>query len=149
MVPTSAISGEGISDLLQLMVKLTQTMMGDRLTLLDETQCTVRVCVCVCVGGGGWAVCFERCASSPHPLHHIAHTPRHRFLPCPDSATQVLEVKTLEGLGTTIDVVLINGHLREGDRIVACGLQGPIVTRIKALKTPQVGGWMGGGAWLQ
>lgn len=51
---------------------------------------------------------------------------------------QVLEVKTVEGLGTTIDVVLINGMLREGDRIVACGLQGPIVTRIKALKTPQV-----------
>jgi translation initiation factor 5B len=47
-------------------------------------------------------------------------------------------VKTLEGLGTTIDVVLINGTLKEGDRIVACGLQGPIVTRVKALKTPQV-----------
>ena len=42
MVPTSAISGEGISDLLQLMVKLTQTMMGGRLTLLSETQCTAR-----------------------------------------------------------------------------------------------------------
>ncbi|KAI8476355.1 MAG: P-loop containing nucleoside triphosphate hydrolase protein [Monoraphidium minutum] len=90
VVPTSAITGEGISDLLQLMVKLTQSMMVERLTLLDETQCTV------------------------------------------------LEVKTLEGLGTTIDVVLINGTLKEGDRIVACGLQGPIVTRIKALKTPQV-----------
>jgi translation initiation factor 5B len=42
VVPTSAISGEGIPDLLQLMVKLTQTMMADRLTLLDEPQCTVR-----------------------------------------------------------------------------------------------------------
>lgn len=51
---------------------------------------------------------------------------------------QVLEVKTLEGLGTTIDVVLVNGTIKEGDRIVVCGLQGPIVTRIKALKTPQV-----------
>ena len=89
-MPTSAISGEGIPDLLQLMVKLTQSMMAERLALLPETQCTV------------------------------------------------LEVKTLEGLGTTIDVVLINGTLREGDRIVVCGLQGPIVTRIKALKTPQV-----------
>ena len=47
-------------------------------------------------------------------------------------------MKTLEGLGTTIDVVLINGTLREGDRIIACGLQGPIATRIKAIKTPQV-----------
>lgn len=92
-MPTSAITGEGIPDLLQLMVKLTQTMMAERLTLLPVPQCTV------------------------------------------------LEVKTLEGLGTTIDVVLINGVLREGDRIVCCGLQGPIVTRIKALKTPQVGGF--------
>ena len=49
MVPTSAITGEGIPDLLQLMVKLTQSMMVERLTLLSETQCTVRVCVCVCV----------------------------------------------------------------------------------------------------
>jgi translation initiation factor IF-2 len=48
----------------------------------------------------------------------------------------VLEVKTMEGLGTTIDSVLVNGALREGDRIIVCGLGGPIVTRIKALKTP-------------
>ena len=90
VVPTSAISGEGIADLLQLMVKLTQSMMAERLTLLDEPQATV------------------------------------------------LEVKTLAGLGTTVDVVLVNGALREGDRIVVCGLGGPLVTRVKALKTPQV-----------
>lgn len=41
VVPTSAITGEGIPDLLQLMVKLTQSMMQDRLTLLSETQATV------------------------------------------------------------------------------------------------------------
>jgi hypothetical protein len=41
VVPTSAITGEGIPDLLQLMVKLTQSMMQERLTLLSETQCTV------------------------------------------------------------------------------------------------------------
>ncbi|GIL53237.1 hypothetical protein Vafri_8897 [Volvox africanus] len=90
VVPTSAITGEGIPDLLQLIVKLTQTMMTDRLMFVADTQCTV------------------------------------------------LEVKTMEGLGTTVDVVLVNGVLREGDKIVVCGLGGPIVTRIKALKTPQV-----------
>ena len=49
----------------------------------------------------------------------------------------VLEVKVIEGLGTTLDVVLVNGVLHEGDRIVVCGLNGPIVTQIRALLTPQ------------
>ncbi|KAJ8628314.1 hypothetical protein MRB53_021621 [Persea americana] len=48
----------------------------------------------------------------------------------------VLEVKVIEGLGTTIDVVLANGLLHEGDQKVFCGMQGPIVTTIRALLTP-------------
>lgn len=35
----------------------------------------------------------------------------------------MLEVKVIEGHGTTIDVVLVNGVLHEGDQIVVCGLQ--------------------------
>ena len=46
----------------------------------------------------------------------------------------------MPGLGTTVDCVLVNGMLREGDKIVVCGLNGAVVTRIKALKTPQVCG---------
>merc|ERR1712023_375875 len=42
----------------------------------------------------------------------------------------------IEGLGTTVDVILINGTLREGDTVVLCGLGGPIVTSIRALLTP-------------
>jgi translation initiation factor IF-2 len=35
----------------------------------------------------------------------------------------VLEVKVVEGHGTTVDVVLVNGILHEGDQIVVCGMQ--------------------------
>lgn len=48
----------------------------------------------------------------------------------------VLEVKVIEGLGTTIDVVISNGIVREGDRIVLCGVRGAITTNIRALLTP-------------
>lgn len=89
LVPTSAITGEGIPDMIMLLVNLTQQRMSDRLMYLAEVECTV------------------------------------------------LEVKVIEGLGTTVDVVLSNGILREGERIVVCGLNGPIVTQIRALLTPQ------------
>ncbi|XP_050373833.1 eukaryotic translation initiation factor 5B-like [Argentina anserina] len=88
IVPTSAISGEGIPDLLLLLVQWAQKSMVEKLTYSNEIQCTV------------------------------------------------LEVKVIEGLGTTIDVVLVNGVLHEGDQIVVCGMQGPIVTTIRALLTP-------------
>ncbi|KAF9209286.1 hypothetical protein BGZ49_005350 [Haplosporangium sp. Z 27] len=89
LVPTSAHTGEGIPDMIMLLVELTQTRMSERLMYISELECTV------------------------------------------------LEVKVIEGLGTTIDVVLSNGVLREGDRIVVCGLNGPIATNVRALLTPQ------------
>ncbi|KAK7266172.1 hypothetical protein RIF29_18814 [Crotalaria pallida] len=88
IVPTSAISGEGIPDLLLLLVQWTQKTMVGKLRYSDEVQCTV------------------------------------------------LEVKVVEGHGTTIDVVLVNGVLHEGDQIVVCGMQRAIVTTIRALLTP-------------
>ncbi|KAJ4289157.1 eukaryotic translation initiation factor 5B [Kalmusia sp. IMI 367209] len=86
--PTSAHTGEGIPDMIKLIIKLTQERMTSNLMYLSEVECTV------------------------------------------------LEVKVIEGLGTTIDVVLSNGVLHEGDRIVLCGNPEPIATNIRALLTP-------------
>ena len=46
-------------------------------------------------------------------------------------------MKALPGLGTTVDVILINGKMKEGDTVVLAGVEGPIVTQIRALLTPQ------------
>ncbi|KHJ46826.1 elongation factor Tu domain 2 [Trichuris suis] len=48
----------------------------------------------------------------------------------------VLEVKQISGLGTTIDVILVNGFLRVGDIIVVAGSEGPIVSQIRELLMP-------------
>ncbi|GIX63753.1 translation initiation factor IF-2, putative [Babesia caballi] len=87
--PTSAITGEGISDLICLILKLTQQVMVKNITHKEEFRCSV------------------------------------------------LEVKVIEGLGTTVDVILLSGTIKEGDKVVICGLSGPIVTTIRTLLTPQ------------
>lgn len=48
----------------------------------------------------------------------------------------VLEVKKIEGLGVTIDIILVDGVLNVDDKIVLSGLDGVIETSIKALLTP-------------
>lgn len=88
-MPTSAVTGEGLSDLMYYLCRMGQTSEREKLYEKEQFECTV------------------------------------------------LEVKVIEGHGTTIDVVLVNGLLKVGDTIVVSGLNGPIVTSIRALLTPQ------------
>ncbi|MBI4149165.1 translation initiation factor IF-2 [Candidatus Woesearchaeota archaeon] len=48
----------------------------------------------------------------------------------------ILEVKEVKGLGKTIDVIIYNGRLRLNDTIVLGSINGPIVTKVKALLEP-------------
>ncbi|KAM3934038.1 eukaryotic translation initiation factor 5B isoform 2-T2 [Leptodactylus fuscus] len=88
LVPTSAHTGDGMGNLISLLVDLTQTMLNKRLAHSEELR------------------------------------------------AQVMEVKALPGMGTTIDVILINGRLREGDTVLVPGVEGPIVTQIRGLLLP-------------
>ncbi len=49
----------------------------------------------------------------------------------------VLEVNAVKGFGTTIDVILYDGMLREDDTLVVGGRDGPVTTSIKALLEPR------------
>lgn len=48
-----------------------------------------------------------------------------------------MEVKMLEGHGATVDCLLLDGSIKKDDQIVLLGFQGPIITKVKALLTPQ------------
>ncbi|KAK4469735.1 hypothetical protein MN116_007258 [Schistosoma mekongi] len=51
-------------------------------------------------------------------------------------SASVMEVKEIHGLGTTIDVIVVNGRLHEGDTIVLAGQEGPICTQIRGILQP-------------
>lgn len=95
-------SGEGIPDLLLLLVQWTQKTMVERLTYSNEVQ-----------------VCFPHISALS--CLNILNVQFWMFSPIWQCT--VLEVKVIEGHGTTIDVVLVNGVLHEGDQIVVCGMQ--------------------------
>jgi len=88
LVPTSAVTGEGVQDILLLLCQIAQRKLWRQLMWCANLQATV------------------------------------------------LEVKAIDGLGMTVDVLVVNGYLREGDKAVFCTLDGPVVTEIRGLLTP-------------
>ena len=51
----------------------------------------------------------------------------------------ILEVRKLDGVGYTIDVILINGRLKVGDTIMFLTFQGVKTTQIKRIYSPPEG----------
>ncbi|MEM2191987.1 MAG: translation initiation factor IF-2 [Candidatus Hadarchaeales archaeon] len=49
----------------------------------------------------------------------------------------VLEVKEETGLGTTLDVIIYDGCLRKGDIFATCRLDGPTVSKVRAILKPK------------
>lgn len=45
-------------------------------------------------------------------------------------------MKTVVGLGPTIDIILINGRLSIGDSVLVATQEGPLVTQIRSLLIP-------------
>ncbi|WP_255150905.1 translation initiation factor IF-2 [Halorarius halobius] len=91
VVPVSAMTGEGVPDLLTVMMGLSQRYLKEDMS--------------VDVAGPG--------------------------------AGTVLEVKEERGFGTTVDVVLYDGTVREDDTLVVGGMEEPIVTEVRALLQPR------------
>jgi len=48
----------------------------------------------------------------------------------------VMEVKAIHGLGTTVDIILRNGQIKEGDQVVLSGIEGAFATTVRAVLTP-------------
>ncbi|MGV9203385.1 MAG: translation initiation factor IF-2 [Promethearchaeia archaeon] len=90
IVPTSAITGEGISTLLMVLLGLTQQYLTKNLQFS---------------GGAAEGV--------------------------------VLEVKKERGYGKTMDVLIYNGIVHQGDDFIVGGLSQPIKSRVRALLAPK------------
>ena len=91
VVPCSALTGEGVPDVLAVLMGLSQRFMKAEMEIDVEG---------------------------------------------PGEGT-VLEVKDEQGFGATLDVVVYDGTIHEGDQIVVGGVNEPIVTEIRALLQPQ------------
>lgn len=88
IVPTSAITGDGMGNLIAQVIDSAQTIVGKKITYNNGVKCTV------------------------------------------------MEVKAIEGLGKSVDAILVNGRIQNGDQMVLAGQQGPFATHIRQIYTP-------------
>ncbi len=91
IVPVSAKTGEGLSELLVLLVGLSQRFLKERIMIHPDAR----------------------------------------------GVAAVMEVKEDIGLGTTADCILYDGTIRKNDKIVFMTMEGPRVSKIRALLKPK------------
>jgi translation initiation factor 5B len=89
LVPTSAITGEGLGNLVGLLLKASEEFMKKRNTYTGNFECVL------------------------------------------------LEVKVVEGFGSTVDAILVDGNIEEGDKVCVCSFDGPVITKVKSILLPQ------------
>jgi translation initiation factor 5B len=90
IVPVSAISGQGIPELLMVITGLAQKYLEEKLQIEKHG----------------------------------------------DAKGTILEVKEEKGLGTTIDTIIYNGHLKVNDTLIIGDIGEPIVVKVRALLEP-------------
>ena len=69
-------------------------------------------------------------------VNYCQNHPKKRLAFRSEAHATGLDFKEIQGLGTTIDIILANGKLKEADSIVVAGYEGPIQTHVKALLAP-------------
>lgn len=90
IVPTSAITGDGLNDLLYVLINYSQNYLNENIIISNEEN---------------------------------------------DFKCIIMESTITEGYGSTIDSILINGQLSQGDRIIISTSNGPLQTTVRNLLT--------------
>jgi translation initiation factor 5B len=122
LVPTSAHTGEGIPDLLRMLITLTQERLTVSPSLLSPSLLTLLSGVADVYG------CFA--------MHSLGSEGRRwTWSHCGCRLGQW--VSTMQSFcSQSLDLIPSLSTLREGDTIVVSTLEGPVVTPIRALLTP-------------
>lgn len=134
MVPTSAYLGDGIGNLMAYIVNDSETRLASQLSFSDELECFVMEVIYL-----SW---FLKLDSLKNLKNHASINLEGLInfsvvVFCWFFWDYLFKVKSIPGLGTTIDVILVNGKLTVGDIIVLTGTDGAIITQIRELLMPQ------------
>ncbi|KAA3679371.1 translation initiation factor 5B [Paragonimus westermani] len=135
MVPTSAHTGDGMGDLLAALCMRLQDKLSKRLAFSEELHASVMEVLLRPAADARLSEIFSLSACAPADGSDVGIKDAFLLESGLVSFGRHM-VKELHGLGTTIDVIIVNGRIREGDTIVLAGQEGPIATQVRGLLQP-------------